>query len=71
MYIKRIRDLRIDNDMTQQDLAQKLNLHLTQYCRYERGESDVPNEILIKLAKIYNVTTDYILGLSNNKNNKE
>lgn len=60
-YYKRIRELREDNDLTQQEIAKMLNLHLTTYQRWESGEREIPTHIIIELSKIYNVTTDYIL----------
>ena len=63
MY-KRIRDLREDKDFSQKQLADMLNISQSTYSRYECGFLDTPSEILISLSKIYGVTTDYILGLS-------
>ncbi|MBQ3531059.1 MAG: helix-turn-helix transcriptional regulator [Oscillospiraceae bacterium] len=63
MY-KRIRDLREDKDFSQKQLAEMLNISQSTYSRYESGFLDIPSEILISLSKIYGVTTDYILGLS-------
>lgn len=63
MY-KRIRDLREDKDLNQTDIANMLNMSQTGYSKYETGENDIPTAILIKLAKFYNVSTDYILELS-------
>ncbi|MBE6619483.1 MAG: helix-turn-helix transcriptional regulator [Ruminococcaceae bacterium] len=63
MY-KRIRDLREDNDLTQKQLAKVLNCSQQVYSNYELGQRDIPTDILIKLARFYNVTTDYILGIS-------
>ncbi len=64
---QRIRDLREDSDYTQKQVADKLYLHLTQYRRYECGESELPMNIAINIAKLYNVSLDYIAGLTNNK----
>ena len=64
---QRIRDLREDSDMTQKEVAEKLFMHLTQYRRYESGESEIPFCIAIKLAKLYNVSLDYIAGITNEK----
>lgn len=61
-YYKRIRELREDNDMTQQQVADYLKMKQPQYNRYEKGYRDVPSDILIALADLYNTTTDYILG---------
>ncbi|MCR5122302.1 MAG: helix-turn-helix domain-containing protein [Ruminococcus sp.] len=63
----RIRDLREDADMTQKQVAEKLFLQLTQYRRYECGESELPMNIAINIAKLYNVSLDYIAGLTNEK----
>lgn len=63
-YYKRIRDLRDDNDKTQNEIAQYLGMKQPQYYRYETGLRDIPSDILIKLAQYYNTSTDYILGLS-------
>lgn len=63
MY-KRIRDLREDKDFSQKQLAEMLNISQSTYSRYESGFLNIPSEILISLSKIYGVTTDYILGLS-------
>ena len=65
---KRIRELREDNDLTQKHLAKKLNCSQQVYSNYELGQRDIPTDILIKLSKIYNVSTDYILEISNNPN---
>ncbi len=65
-YIKRIRDLREDMDLTQQDLADILATSQTMYARYERGANELPVRHLIKLADFYNVSADYILGRTNN-----
>lgn len=60
----RVRDLREDRDFTQEDIAKKLDLHLTQYRRYETGESEFPTHIIKELAYFYNVSTDYIIGIT-------
>ena len=65
MY-KRIRDLREDHDLTQKKLADELNCSQQIYSNYELGQRDIPTDILIKLALYYNVSTDYILGLTQN-----
>ena len=62
-YYKRIRELREDHDMTQNDVAEYLGMKQPQYFRYENGNRDVPTEVLISLAKLYKVSTDYILEL--------
>ncbi|WP_296967277.1 helix-turn-helix domain-containing protein [uncultured Eubacterium sp.] len=64
---RRIKDLREDNDKTQKELAEYLGMKQPQYYRYENGLRDIPTDILIKLSKYYNVSIDYILGLTNEK----
>lgn len=66
MYQK-IRDLREDCDMSQTALAKILGMSQTGYSKYETGENDIPTSILIKLAHYHNTSTDYILGLTNEK----
>ncbi len=62
MYVyKRVRDLREDNDKTQKEIAQLLNMQLTVYQRYERGERELPLWAAIKLAEYYNVSLDYLV----------
>lgn len=63
-YYKRLRDLREDHNFTQKEIAEKLFTTQPQYYRYESGLRDLPCELLVMLAKIYGVSTDYILGLS-------
>lgn len=67
MNYSRVRDLREDADMTQKQAAEKLFLHLTQYRRYECGESEIPLHIAINIAKLYSVSLDYVAGLSDDK----
>lgn len=64
-YYSRLKDLREDRDLSQQALADYLEMKQPQYSRYERGLRDIPTDILIKLAKLYETSTDYILGLTN------
>ena len=64
---QRIRDLREDKDKTQLDIAKLLGVHLTQYRRWETGESEIPVHIVIQLCKYYKVTADYMIGLTNSK----
>ncbi len=63
----RIRDLREDKDLTQREMGEILSCSQRVYSNYERGDLDIPTEILIKLAKFHNTTTDYILGLTDTK----
>lgn len=65
---RRIRDLREDNDLTQKQVSAMLNCSQQVYSNYELGQRDIPTDILIKLSLMYNVSTDYILELSNNPN---
>ena len=58
----RIRDLREDADLTQKELAEKLGMSQTGYSKYETGENDIPTSVLIKLARFYNTSIDYLLG---------
>lgn len=64
-YYRRIRDLREDNDLTQNQLVEKLKMHKTTYTNYEQGKRDLPLQFAIKLAKFYDVPLDYIAGLTN------
>ncbi len=66
-YYQRIRDLREDKDITQEKIAKELGIQTTTYRRWETGERECPTHIIIELSKIYNVSTDYILGLTNIK----
>ena len=59
---RRIRDLREDHDFTQQELAERLGMKQPQYSRYERGYRDIPTDILIALADLYDTSVDYLLG---------
>ena len=63
-YTKRIRDLREDADLTQLDVAEVLGTSQTMYARYERGANELPIRHLIALCRLYNVSADYILGLT-------
>ena len=66
MFIySRVRDLREDRDLTQRDVAQMLNMQLTVYQRYERGERELPLWAAIRLADFYHVTLDYLVGRNN------
>ncbi|MBQ8496199.1 MAG: helix-turn-helix transcriptional regulator [Clostridia bacterium] len=61
MY-RRIRDLREDADMNQTKMAKILGMSQTGYSKYETGENDIPTAILIKLARFYHTSIDYLLG---------
>lgn len=63
----RLEDLRVDSDLRQRDIADYLHMHLEVYRRYEKGTREIPVWAVIKLAKFYNTSTDYILGLSDQR----
>lgn len=67
MIYKRIRDMREDRDLTQKQMGEILSCSQRVYSNYERGELDIPTEILIKLADFHNVSVDYILNRTDNK----
>jgi transcriptional regulator with XRE-family HTH domain len=64
---RRVRDLREDNDKTQKQIAELLNMQLTVYQRYERGERELPLWAAIKLANFYGVSLDYLVERTNRK----
>lgn len=68
-YATRIRNLREDSDLTQSEIAEYLGTSQTMYARYERGANEMPICHLIKLAKYYGVSLDYLCGLTNQKCN--
>ncbi len=68
MLYKRIRDLREDKDLTQTQMAEILSCRQRVYSNYERGDLDIPTEILIKLANFHNVSVDYLLNRTDKKN---
>ena len=70
-YHNRLRDLRQDKDLTQAEVAKLFFLQTTQYRRYENGESDLPLEWAKKFAKYYNVSLDYLAGLTEASSPKE
>lgn len=68
MYLyQRIRDLREDKDINQSEVANLINTTQTQYSRWERGAQEMPLHNIIQLAKFYDVSIDYIAGLTNDK----
>ena len=71
MEIRRLRDLREDHDRTQQEIAAYLNMHRSVYRRYESGERETPAWAIVKLAGYYCVSTDYLLGLTDNPGRPE
>lgn len=66
MYQK-IRDLREDKDLTQTQIAKILNCSQRIYSNYERGEVDIPTQVLIKLAEFHETSVDFLLGLTDEK----
>lgn len=66
----RIRDLREDSDLSQAYVANILHVTQATYSRYERGAINVPVDVLIKLASLYQTSVDYLLGLTNNPKSK-
>ena len=66
MAYQRLRDLRKDRDLLQRQVAERLRCSQRVYSNYERGERDIPTDILIRLSEFYDVSVDYLLGLTNN-----
>jgi transcriptional regulator with XRE-family HTH domain len=64
----RIRDLREDNDLTQKQIADFLMCDQSLYSKYERGERETPLLLVVKLANYYDVSVDYLIGLTDEKN---
>lgn len=67
MLYQRLRDLREDADLTQKQVADLIGVSINHYGKYERGETDIPLEKAIILAKYYDVSLDYLAGLTNQK----
>lgn len=65
MY-RRLRDLREDKELNQTQVAKTLGMSQTGYSKYETGENDIPTAILIKLARFYNTSIDFLLGETDN-----
>lgn len=70
MYFRKIRELREDNDISQKEVANYLNITQQQYSLYESGKRTIPVDLVIMLTKYYDVTSDYILGLSKKPKNE-
>ena len=66
-YYPRLRELRVSTGMNQTDLADILGMQQNQYSRYERGERELPMHLFVVLAQHYNVSLDYMVGLSDTK----
>lgn len=67
LYFRRIYEIREDNDVRQKEIAGYLNIHPNVYRRYEKGDREVPVWVLVALADYYKVSTDYLLGRSNDR----
>lgn len=67
MVFENIRNLREDNDKTQQEVADYLNVKQTTYSKYELGKINIPVDVLIKLADYYGVSVDYLVGRTKEK----
>lgn len=67
MQFQRLEDLRTDNDRTQAEIAHYLGCQREVYRRYEKGTRQIPVDMLIQLSKLYNVSIDYLVGLTNEK----
>jgi len=67
MYQSRLRDMREDKDLTQQDIATLLKVHQTTYSDYERDRLNIPVTVLHTLADFYGVSVDYLIGRTNVK----
>ena len=63
MRYSRLRDLREDSDLTQEQLVQTLGMHKTTYTNYEQGKREIPFGLVITLAEFYNVSINYIAGI--------
>lgn len=63
----RLKDLREDENLKQEEIAQILGMKQQQYSEYERGKREIPIKVYIKIAQHYNVSIDYIVGLTNDK----
>ena len=68
MYFQRLKDLREDADLTQEQVSEILNCQREVYRRYEVGTQEIPVWAAIKLAEYYKVSTDYLFGLTNQRN---
>ncbi len=64
MYYYRLKDLREDHDLMQKQVADILQINQRVYSNYETGKREIPSRFIVKLAQFYNVSTDYIFGLT-------
>lgn len=67
MNTNKLRDLREDRDLTQADIAEILNVNQITYSRYERGDINIPLDVLIKMALFFDTSIDYILNVTDEK----
>ena len=67
MYLKRLYELRVDNDLLQKDIAKILNISQQYYSQYEQGKKEIPLRHIITLSKFYNTSIDYIVELTDEK----
>ena len=67
MLSKRLKELRIENNYSQYEIANLIGIAQVTYSHYELGRRSISMQILVKIAKIYNVSTDYLLGISDDK----
>ncbi len=65
MYYPRLKDLREDRDLVQKEVAALLGIDQRVYSNYERGKREIPTRYVVQLARFYQTSTDYILGLTN------
>lgn len=65
---KRLKELRKENNYSQYEIAELMGIVQVTYSHYELGKRSISIQNLVKIAQIYNVSTDYLLGLSDNKN---
>lgn len=65
MYYRRLRDLREDHDLTQDQLVALLEMHKTTYTNYEQGKREIPFALVVRLSRLYNVSLDYIAENTN------
>ena len=66
-YYPRLRELRVSAGLNQTEIADLLDMQQNQYSRYERGERELPMHLFVVLAQYYNVSLDYMVGLSDTK----
>ena len=70
MKYQKLEDMRIDSDLTIKEISAVLECHRDVYCRYEKGVREIPVDFLIRLARYYDCSVDYLLGISNDRNRK-